>query len=350
MNTTQATINVGIIGANGYGGVELIRILAQHPYVNIALLISRSEAGKRLADVFPHFYGSDIGERIYISPYDADWSALEVCFFATPHTVAMSQAQFLLDRGIKVIDLSADFRLQDRLTWEQWYATRHTAPELIAQAVYGLPELNRQSIKGAQLIACPGCYPTATQLGLMPLLQQQLLTNDSIIVDAKSGVSGAGRSAKTAMLFAERAENFEAYATAGHRHYPEIKQQLEMMQGSEVNLIFTPHLLPAVRGIHATIYAKLKNVDTDVQALFEQTYQDEPFVSVLPPKSHPQTQSVAMTNQVQIAVARPPHSDYVTILVVEDNLIKGAGGQAVQCMNVMLGWQETLGLRQLASV
>ncbi len=350
MNTTQPAINVGIIGANGYGGVELIRLLAQHPHVNIALLVSRSEAGKRLAEVFPHFYGSEVGELVYVAPQDADWSGLDVCFFATPHAVAMSQAQFLLDRGVKVIDLSADFRLQDRLTWEQWYATRHTAPELIVQAVYGLPELNRQAIKDAQLIACPGCYPTAAQLGLMPLLQRQLLTDDSIIIDAKSGVSGAGRGAKTAMLFAERAENFEAYGSAGHRHYPEIKQQLEIMQGGSVNLIFTPHLLPTVRGIHATIYARLQDAHTDVQALFEQVYQNEPFVSVLPPKSHPQTQAVAMTNQVQIAVARPPHSDYVTILVVEDNLIKGAGGQAVQCMNIMFGWQETLGLRQLAGV
>lgn len=343
-------LNVGIIGANGYGGVELVRLLAQHPNVHLTLLVSRSEAGRSLADVFPHFYGSESGAMVYVAPSDADWSDLHVCFFATPHTVAMSQTQFLLERGIRVIDLSADFRLNDRLTWEQWYGTCHTAPELIEQAVYGLPELNREAIKSAHLIACPGCYPTAVQLGLMPLLQQQLLTDDTIIIDAKSGVSGAGRSAKNNLLFAERAENFEAYATNGHRHYPEIKQQLEIMQGGQVKVIFTPHLLPAVRGIHATIYAKLKNRDSDVHDVFARAYQQEPFVTVLPPNSHPQTQSVATTNNVQIAVSRPPDSEYVTILVVEDNLIKGAGGQALQCMNLIFGLPETMGLEQLAAI
>lgn len=343
-------INAAIIGANGYGGIELVRLLAQHPNVSIKLLVSRSEAGKKLAEVFPHFYGSAVGEITYVAPSDADWSDLEVCFFATPHTVAMSQTSFLLERGIKVIDLSADFRLKDRLTWEQWYATRHTAPELIDDAVYGLPELNREAIKTADLIACPGCYPTSVQLGLMPLLQQNLVTDDTIIADAKSGISGAGRSAKTNMLFAERAENFEAYATSGHRHYPEIKQQLEVMKNGEVDLIFTPHLLPTIRGIHSTIYAKLKDAGTDVQAVFESAYADEPFVTVLPAKSHPQTASVSATNHVQIAVSRPPHSDYVTLLVVEDNLIKGAGGQAVQCMNLLFDLDETTGLTQIAGV
>lgn len=344
------TINVGIIGANGYGGIELVRLLAQHPNVAIKLLVSRSEAGRKLAEVFPNFYGSAVGETVYVAPQDADWSSLDVCFFATPHTVAMGQASFLLNKGIKVIDLSADFRLKDRLIWEQWYGTRHTAPELIEHAVYGLPELNRDALKTANLIACPGCYPTAAQLGLMPLLQQRLLSESTIIVDAKSGISGAGRSAKTNMLFAERSENFEAYATDGHRHYPEIKQQLEIMQDSKVNLIFTPHLLPTIRGIHATIYAQLSDVTTDVQVLFESAYADEPLITVLPPKSHPQTASVSTTNRVQIAVARPPQSSYVTVLVVEDNLIKGAGGQAIQCMNLAFGLDETIGLTQTAGV
>lgn len=343
------TINAAIIGANGYGGIELIRLLAQHPHVNLQLLISRSEAGQKVVDIFPHLRGAcDALE--YVSPYDANWDDIEVCFFATPHTVAMGQTASLLAKGIKVIDLSADFRIKDQLTWEQWYATRHTEPELIEKAVYGLPELNRKEIQQADLIACPGCYPTAIQLGLMPLLQQGLLANETIIADAKSGISGAGRSASVNMLFSERTENFEAYATAGHRHYPEIKQQLEMMGSGEVNLIFTPHLLPAVRGIYATIYAKLANPEIDVQSVFEKAYQQEPFVNVLPTGAHPQTKSVASTNQVQIAVARPPQSDYVTVLVVEDNLIKGAAGQAVQCMNIRWGLPETAGLTQLASI
>lgn len=346
----QTMINAAVIGANGYGGIELVRLLAQHPNVALTLLVSRSEAGKKVTDVFPHLHQQSCQQLTYVSPQDANWDDIDVCFFATPHTVAMGQVNFLLERGIKVIDLSADFRLKDQLTWEQWYATRHTEPTLIDHAVYGLPELNRQAIQSAKLIACPGCYPTSVQLGLMPLLQQQLLTQDTIIIDAKSGISGAGRSAKVNLLFSERSENFEAYATAGHRHYPEIKQQLELMQGSEVNVIFTPHLLPTIRGIHATIYAKLADSQSDVQRLFEDAYADEPFVTVLGKGQHPQTKAVTGTNQVQIAIARPPQSDYVTILVVEDNLIKGASGQAVQCMNIMWDLSETTGLSQLAMV
>lgn len=343
-------IKAAIVGANGYGGIELVRLLAQHPNVSIQLLVSRSEAGQYVSQVFPHLAGRVCDRLQYVAPYDANWDDIDVCFFATPHTVAMGQTASLLAKGIKVIDLSADFRIKNQLIWEQWYATRHTEPELIEQAVYGLPELNRTAIKAANLIACPGCYPTAVQLGLMPLLQQGLLTNDTIIADAKSGISGAGRSAKVNMLFSERSENFEAYATAGHRHYPEIKQQLELMRGEAVDLIFTPHLLPTVRGIHATIYAKLAATEIDVQQVFETAYADEPFVSVLPKGNHPQTKSVSATNQVQIAVARPPQSDYVTILVVEDNLIKGAAGQAVQCLNIMWDLPENSGLTQLAAV
>ncbi len=343
-------INIAIVGANGYGGIELVRLLAQHPQANIQVLVSRSEAGKSVVEIFPHLQGSLCDKLTYVAPQDADWSGIDVCFFATPHTVAMGQVRSLLAKGIKVIDLSADFRIKDQLIWEQWYATRHTEPELIETAVYGLPELNREAIKEAKLIACPGCYPTSIQLGLMPLLQQNLLTNDTIIADSKSGISGAGRSAKVNMLFSERSENFEAYASSGHRHYPEIKQQLEIMRGSDVKLIFTPHLLPAVRGIHSTIYAKLANIDVDVQTIFEKTYAGEPFVTVLPKGSHPQTKSVTATNQVQIAIARPPQSDYVTIFVVEDNLIKGAAGQAVQCLNILWGLPETTGLTQLAGI
>ncbi|MBS9778412.1 MAG: N-acetyl-gamma-glutamyl-phosphate reductase [Gammaproteobacteria bacterium] len=348
--TVRAPIKAAIIGANGYGGLELLRILAQHPHVQLQSLVSRSEAGKKGIDIFPHLRGNVCDEMEYVSPTDAQWDNIDVCFFATPHTVAMGQAARLLSRGIKIIDLSADFRIKDQLTWEQWYATRHTEPELIEQAIYGLPELNRTSIKTASLIACPGCYPTSIQLGLMPLLNKNILTDDTIIADSKSGMSGAGRSANITMLYSERAENFEAYAATGHRHYPEIKQQLSLMKGDTVDVIFTPHLLPTVRGIHSTIYAKLADPGTDVQKLFEDAYADEPFISVLPKGSHPQTKSVSATNNVHIAIARPPNSHYVTILVVEDNLIKGAAGQAVQCMNIMYNIDETSGLTQLAAI
>lgn len=347
---TEKTINVAVVGANGYGGIELVRLLAQHAHANIKILISRSEAGKSVSEVFPHLRGSDCDKLNYVAPQDADWQDIDVCFFATPHTVAMGQVRSLLAKGVKVIDLSADFRIKDQLIWEQWYATRHTEPELIETAVYGLPELNREAIKQAQLIACPGCYPTSIQLGLKPLLEQGLLTDDTIIADAKSGISGAGRSAKVNMLFSERSENFEAYASAGHRHYPEIKQQLEIMRKGQVDFIFTPHLLPTIRGIHSTIYAKLADTSVDVQAVFEQAYANEPFVTVLAKGQHPQTKSVTATNQVQIAIARPPQSDYVTVMVVEDNLIKGAAGQALQCLNIMWGLPETTGLTQLAGI
>lgn len=343
-------IQVTIIGATGYGGIELIRLLSKHDKVALHSLVSRGHAGEQVVSLFPHLHGVIPSELTYCTPQDVNWDEIDVCFFATPHTVAMTQATQLLQRGIKVIDLSADFRINNVLTWEQWYATRHTAPELISQAVYGLPEFNREAIKTAELIACPGCYPTAVQLGLMPLLQHDLVTDETIIIDAKSGISGAGRSAKIPLLFSERAENFEAYATGGHRHYPEIKQQLTLMRGKNVDLIFTPHLLPTVRGIHATIYAKLSDTGADVQALYEATYANEGFIHVLPSGQHPQLKSVATTNHVHIALARPPHSDYVTILVVEDNLIKGAAGQAIQCMNLCFDYAEDTGLTQTASI
>lgn len=348
--TKKTSISVAVVGANGYGGIELVRLLDQHPNVLIEQLISRSEAGRKVMDVFPHLSEARCRDLVYLAPQDAHWETIDLCFFATPHTVAMGQVAYLLEKGIKVIDLSADFRLNDILIWEQWYATRHTAPDLVEKAVYGLPELNRSQIQTADLIACPGCYPTAVQLGLMPLLQQKLIAKETLIIDAKSGISGAGRGAKVNLLFSERSENFEAYATAGHRHYPEIKQQLKLMQGDEVDLVFTPHLLPTIRGIYATIYAKLADPHLEVQSYYEKTYANEPFVCVLAQGSHPQLKSVAGTNQVQIAVARPPQSDYLTIMVVEDNLIKGASGQAVQCMNLMWGLPETSGLSQLGRV
>jgi len=347
---SQHACRIAIMGANGYTGVELVRLLSQHPLAALSLLLSRRYAGRKVSEVFPHLHHDSCRHLRYVSPEHADWSGIDICFFATPHTVAMGQVSALLDKGIKVIDLSADFRIKRPAVWQQWYGTPHSEPALLEQAVYGLPERNRVQIKNARLIACPGCYPTAIELGLMPLLKHQLISDETIIADAKSGSSGAGRAAKTDLLFSERAENFAAYAAAGHRHYPEIKEQLEIIKGGKIDLIFTPHLLPTVRGIHATIYAKLIDSDTDVQRVFTCAYRDEPFVQVLPAGQHPQTRSVRLTNQVQIAVARPPESDYVTVLVVEDNLLKGAAGQAIQCLNIMQGFGETTGLEQLPGV
>ncbi len=319
-------------------------------------MVSRGEAGKKLKDVFPHLESVLINnsDAEFTSPMDSDFSNIDICFFATPHTVAMSQAQSLLNKGIKVIDLSADFRIKDQLIWEQWYATRHTFPELINEAVYGLPELNRKQIKTAKLIACPGCYPTSVQLGLLPILTNDLATDDTIIADVKSGISGGGRSAKTNMLYSERAENFEAYATSGHRHYPEIKQQLEIIAKKEIDLIFTPHLVPMTRGIHSTIYIKLKNKEQNtidsIINLYKEFYKNEAFVSILDKGKHPQTKSVTTTNLAQIGISNPPNSDYLIIMVVEDNLIKGASGQAVQCMNLMCDFEESLGLNKLGFI
>lgn len=344
---TNKMINAAIYGATGYGGIELIRILSQHPNVNIKQVISRSEDGQKVASIYQQ--ARDAGELYFVAPDKAVWDDIDVCFFATPHTVAMSHVAELLKKGIKVIDLSADFRLQDVPTWEKWYNTQHTETELLKEAVYGLPEINRSKIKNARLIACPGCYPTSVILGLMPLLTNQLVDENTLIADVKSGISGAGRNAKIDMLFTERTENFSAYASQGHRHYPEIKSQLEGLAKRSLDFIFMPHLLPMSRGIHATIYAKLKQPNTtDIQALFEQTYANEPFVDVLESGQHPQTKSVRGTNMARIAVTNPPDSDYVTILVVEDNLTKGASGQAVQCMNLIFDFPETTGLTGLA--
>ncbi|MPV86440.1 N-acetyl-gamma-glutamyl-phosphate reductase [Ostreibacterium oceani] len=358
-STTSNTqpIRAVIIGANGYGGVELLRLLSQHAQVQIVSVVSRREAGKPISAVFPQFYDQLIdhdGQPLCFSAMEAvDWAGVDVCFFATPHGVAMRQAQTLLDKGIKVIDLSADFRLKNQSQWAHWYKETHTAPELIAQAVYGLPELNREALKTATLIACPGCYPTAIQLGLMPLLKTNRLLQTPIIIDAKSGVSGAGRSANTAMLMAERSENFSAYAANGHRHLPEIEQQLSIMAGQPdkpVSVIFTPHLLPIHRGIHATLYAQYQKAPEDIHNVLSQAYAHEPFVSVLPIGHHPETRAVRGTNQVQIAVAYPPNTDYVTLLVVIDNLVKGAAGQAIQCMNLCFGLPETTGLRGIIAI
>lgn len=335
---------VGIIGGTGYTGVELLRLLLPRDDVDVAFVSSRGSAGTRLDAQFPSLRGHT--ELVFEGPEAVTEAACDIVFFATPNGTAMRQAPALLASGARIIDLSADFRIKDTELWEHWYGEPHLCPELVAEAVYGLPEINREFIAGARIIACPGCYPTAVQLGFLPLLEAGLIKPDSLIADAKSGVSGAGRGAAVPMLLAEASDNFKAYATAGHRHLPEIEQGLERICGAPVNLTFTPHLLPIIRGIHATLYADIKEgVDeVDLQEVFESRYRDERFVDVLPAGSHPETRSVRGANTVRLAVHRPQGRGRVVVLAVEDNLVKGAAGQAVQNMNLLLGLDEAAGL------
>lgn len=338
----MAKLKVGIVGGTGYTGVELLRLLAVHPAVELAAITSRSEAGLPVADMFPSLRNHV--SLAFTDPAKADLGSCDVVFFATPNGIAMQQVQDLLDQGVRVIDLAADFRIRDIPTWEKWYGMSHACPEVVATAAYGLPELNREKIRSAQLVANPGCYPTAVQLGFLPLLEAGAVDESNLIADAKSGVSGAGRKAETHTLFAEAGDNFKAYGVPGHRHLPEISQGLtEMAADRKVGLTFVPHLVPMIRGIHATLYAKLTK-QLDLQRLFEERYANEPFVDVLPQGSHPETRSVRGSNYCRIAVHQPQNGDTVIVLSVIDNLVKGAAGQAVQNMNIMFGLAETAGL------
>lgn len=334
-------IKVGIVGGTGYAGVELLRILAQHPAVEIAAIVSRGAVGTPVAEMFPNLRGF-----LDLQVQDAESAGLEKCdvvFFATPNGVAMHQAPALLDAGVRVIDLAADFRIQDVAEWEKWYGMSHACPEWVKSAVYGLPEVNRDEIRNARLVSNPGCYPTAVQLGFLPLVEAGVIDPHRLVADAKSGVSGAGRKPETSSLFSEAADNFKAYGVHGHRHLPEIRQGLSSLANGPIGLTFVPHLTPMVRGIHATLYGFL-NKKVDVQRLFEERYAGEPFVDVLPAKSHPETRSVRAANLCRIAVHRPQDGDVVVVLSVIDNLVKGAAGQAVQNMNLMFGQDETAGL------
>jgi N-acetyl-gamma-glutamyl-phosphate reductase len=334
-------IKVGIVGGTGYTGVELLRLLAIHPHAELTVITSRGEAGMPVAEMFPSLRG--YVDLQFTDPAQVNLSSCDVVFFATPNGIAMQQTRELLAKNVRVIDLAADFRIKDVATWEKWYGMTHACPELIAEAVYGLPEMNRAQIRTAKLIANPGCYPTAVQLGFMPLLEAGVIDPTYLIADAKSGASGAGRKAEVHALLAEAGDNFKAYGVAGHRHLPEISQGLASMANTQVGLTFTPHLLPMIRGIHATLYAKLTK-SVDLQQLFEDRYREEAFVDVLPSGSHPETRSVRGSNQCRIAVHQPQGSDTVVILSVIDNLVKGAAGQAVQNMNIMFGLSEGLGL------
>lgn len=340
-------IKVGIVGGTGYTGVELLRLLASHPEATVEVITSRSEAGLPVSDLYPNLRGHV--DLAFSDPDVDQLAACDVVFFATPHTVAMASVPELMQRGTRVIDISADFRLKDIKLWEQWYNTPHTCPEYAAQAVYGLPELNRDAIREAQLVAVAGCYPTAIQLGFYPLLEAGLIDPMQLIADAKTGTSGAGRKAAIGTLLTESADSMKAYGVTGHRHLPELRQTLTQMAGKAVDLTFVPHLAPMIRGIHATLYGKL-TTQQDLQQLFESRYADEPFVDVMPAGSHPETRSVRGVNTCRIAVHQPQGGDTVVVLSVIDNLVKGASGQAIQSMNIMFGFAETAGLNHIAAL
>jgi len=340
-------IKAGIVGGTGYTGVELLRLLVQHPEVELRAITSRKEAGTAVSAMFP-----GLRRHLDLAFSEPDAKTLggcDVVFFATPNGVAMNEARALLDRGARVVDLSADFRIRDVAEWERWYKMKHGAPELVRDAVYGLCEVNRERIRGARLVANPGCYPTAVQLGFLPLVESGTVDLDHLIADAKSGVSGAGRKAELHLSYSEAADNFVAYSVAGHRHWPEIRQGLAQAAKREVGLVFVPHLTPIIRGIHATLYARVTR-EADFQSLYGERYAREPFVDVMPAGSHPDTRSVRAANVCRIALHRPPQasgkSDMLVVLCVIDNLTKGAAGQAVQNMNLMFGVPETTGLAQ----
>ena len=348
-------IKVGIVGGAGYTGVELLRMLAQHPEVQLTAITSRKEAGMPVSDMFSSLRGRvDIA---FSTPEDAKLHECDAVFFATPHGVAMAQAKELLAADVRLLDLAADFRLKDTTVFEQWYGMPHSCPEILAEAVYGLAEINREAIKKARVVGLAGCYPTSVQLGFAPLLAprstkgKKLVDTQYLISDSKSGVSGAGRKAEVGTLLAEASDNFKAYGVKGHRHLPEIEQGLKAIAGhDDIKLTFVPHLVPMIRGIHSTLYAKIlpEGQDVDFQALFEDFYRDEFFVDVMPAGSHPETRSVRGSNQMRIAVHRPNQGDTLVILVVEDNLVKGASGQGIQCLNLMFGFPENMGLNQIA--
>lgn len=337
---------VGIVGGTGYTGVELLRLLSRHPEAEVAVITSRGNAGTPVAEMFPSLRGRL--DLAFSEPDTRQLAECDVVFFATPNGTAMHAVPELLAAGTRVIDLSADFRLQDLQAWSRWYKMEHACPELVAEAVYGLPELNRARIAQARLVANPGCYPTCVLLGVLPVLERGAVDFSRIIADAKSGVSGAGRGAQVRTLLCEAGESFSPYGLPGHRHHPEISQGMAEIAGDAVGLVFVPHLVPMIRGMEATIYADLVDRDLDLQALYEARYAEEPFVDVMPAGSLPETRSVRGTNLCRLALHRSPDTDTVIVVSVIDNLSKGAASQAVQNMNLMLGLEETAGLDDIA--
>ena len=347
-------ISAAIVGGTGYTGIELIRLLSAHPEVSIDLLTSRSEAGTRADEIFPSLRGisdivfSDLGDKTLATLQKCD-----VVFFATPHGVAMKQAEALTAVGVKVIDLAADFRLQSLTEFEHWYQQAHACPELLKTAVYGLPEVNREKLADALVVGNPGCYPTTAILGLKPIIdaqnkQAERLVESRIVIDAKSGVSGAGRQAKLALNYAETTDNFKAYSVEGHRHLPEIEQGVAQLLDSKFShrIRFLPHLVPMIRGMLSSIHLELTDAGAaiDWQKMFETSYTAEAFVDVMPKGLYPDTRSVRASNRLRIGIHQDNARAELTVIVVQDNLVKGAAGQAVQNMNVMFGFDESMGL------
>ncbi|MFI4953052.1 MAG: N-acetyl-gamma-glutamyl-phosphate reductase [Burkholderiales bacterium] len=338
-------INIGIVGGTGYTGAELLRLLAVHPDARVQAITSRSEAGTPVGTMFQSLRGlGRLADLKYTDPASAALNACDAVFFATPHGVAMAQARELVGAGVRIIDLAADFRLKDPAEFERWYKMPHACPDLLAESVYGLPEMHRDTIRKARIVGNPGCYPTAIELGFLPLVEAGVVDVEHLIADAKSGVSGAGRKVELGLLYSETSDNFKAYNAGGHRHHPEVVQSLNGRSASPVTVVFTPHLVPMIRGIHATLYARLTDARVDLQSLFEKRYAGEPFVDVMPAGSHPETRSVRASNVCRIAVHRPAGGDIAVVLVVIDNLVKGAAGQAIQNMNLMFGLPEATGL------
>jgi len=338
-------IEIGIVGGTGYTGAELLRLLASHPSARVKVLTSRQEAGKRADVLFPNLRGRC--ELQFSAPDEDALAACDAVFFATPHGAAMQMAPALVAAGVKVIDLSADFRLKDTTQFAHWYKLEHIATDLLAEAVYGLPEIHREEIRKARVVGNPGCHATATQLALLPLLAAGAVETHGLIADSKTGISGAGRELKLGSMYAEAADSFKAYGVAGHRHQAEIDQELSAVAGGPVGVTFVPHLVPMIRGIHVTAYARLKDASIDLQALFEQHYRDEPFVDVLPAGEHPETRAVRGSNVCRIAVHKSPDGRSAIVLSTLDNLLKGASGQAVQCFNLMFGVDERAALDAL---
>lgn len=335
-------ISIGIVGGTGYAGVELLRLLVSHPQVSLKCVTSRSEAGMPVAEMFPNLRG--FTDVCFSEPDVKTLGACDVVFFATPNGTAMKMVPELLAQGTRVIDLAADFRLKDSAEWESWYGMEHACKEMLAEAVYGLPELNREAIRTARVVANPGCYPTAVGLGFLPLIENGLVDDQHLIADGKSGVSGAGRGANVATLLCEASESFKPYAVEGHRHLPEIREVLAGVAGHAVGVTFVPHLVPMIRGIETSLYAVLKKSDVDVHALYVERYKDEPFVDVLPKGMVPETRTVRGANFCRIAVFQPQGGDTVVVSSVIDNLVKGAAGQAIQNMNIMFALEEMAGL------